>query len=99
LLESEGFFYEPSFTFEMGSRIFDAEGFAENADGIGIGVHGAGDCGDPVPFLGHTNQSFPNDRFSGAGIAHHQAEPTLLAMDLECVEYILLLWEKQNRLM
>ena len=83
VVAAEGLFDEPAFALECGAFEFDAEGVAEDFDGVGIGVQRASDGGDQVLVFGEALQGLLEDGLAGAGNAEHQAEPALLAMDFE----------------
>ncbi len=85
VVEAEGLFDEAAFAGEGGAFKFDAEGVAEDFDGVGIGMQGAGDASDQVLVFGEPLQRLLDDGLAGAGDAEYQAQSALLTMDLECV--------------
>lgn len=90
VVECEGLFDEFAFAGESGALELDADGVAEDFDGVGVGVEGACDGGDEVLALGELLEGVFDDGFAGAGEAEDEAEPALLAVDLEGVEDLLL---------
>ena len=94
VVEAEGLLDEPAFALEGGAFKLDAEGVAEDLDGVGVGVQGAGDGGDQVLAFGEALQGLLDDAFAGARLAEHEAEATLLAMDLEGVVDLALLGQQ-----
>ena len=94
VVEAEGLLDEAAFALEGGAFELDAEGVAEDFDGVGVGVQGACDGGDQVLFFGEALERLFDDRFAGAGDAEHQAQSALLAMDLERVVNLLLLGQQ-----
>ena len=72
----------------------DAEGVAEDFDGVGVGVKGASNGGDQVLGFGEALQGLFDDGLAGAGDAEHQAKAALLAMDFEDVNDLLLLGQE-----
>ena len=91
VVEAEGLLDESAFALEGGAFELDAEGVAEDLDGVGVGVQGAADGGDEVLVFGKSLQRLLDDGLAGAGDAEHQAQSALLAMDLERVVNLLLL--------
>jgi hypothetical protein len=67
VVEAEGVLDEPAFTGEGGAFKFDAEGVAEDLDGVGVGVQGAADGGDQVLAFGKALQGLLDDALAGAG--------------------------------
>ena len=94
VVEAEGLLDEPAFALEGGAFELDAEGVAEDFDGVGVGVQGAADGGDQVLVFGEALQGLFDDALAGAGNAEHQAESALLAMDFEGVVNLLLLGQE-----
>jgi hypothetical protein len=66
-------------------RELDAEGVAENLDGVGVGVQRPAHGGDQVLVGGPALQGLFDDALTGAGHAQDQAQSPLLAVDLERV--------------
>ena len=91
VVEGEGLLDESAFALEGGAFEVDAEGVAEDFDGVGVGVQGAGDGGDEVLLVGEALQRLLDDGLAGAGDAEDQAQSALLAVDLEGVVDLLLL--------
>ena len=94
VVEAEGLLDEPAFALEGGAFELDAEGIAEDFDGVGVSVQGASNGGDEVLVFGEALQGLFDDALAGAGDAEHQAESALLAMDLEGVVNLLLLGQE-----
>ncbi len=90
VVEAEGLFDEFAFAGEGGAFELDAEGVAEDFDGVGVGVQGSRDGGDEVLVVGEFLDGLFDDALAGAGHAEHEAESALLAVDLERVEDLLL---------
>ena len=91
VIEGEGLFDEFAFALEGGTFELDAEGVAEDFDGVGVGVQRARDGGDEVLLFGETLQGLLDDGLAGAGDAEHETESALLTMDFERVVNFLLL--------
>ena len=72
----------------------NAEGVAEDFDGIGVGMQGAGHRGDEVLVFGEALERLLDDALAGAGDAEHQAQSALLTMDFERVVNLLLLGQQ-----
>jgi hypothetical protein len=67
VIEAEGLLDKAAFAGEGGAFEFDAEGIAEDFDGVGVGVQGPGDGGDEVVVFGEALQGLLDDRLAGAG--------------------------------
>jgi hypothetical protein len=96
VVEAEGLLDEPAFALEGGTFELNAEGVAEDFDGIGVGVQSSGDGGDEVLVFGESLQRLFDDGLTGAGNAENQAQSALLTMDLERVVNFLLLRQQQK---
>jgi hypothetical protein len=83
VVEAEGLFDEPAFALEGGSFEFDAEGVAEDFDGIGVRVQRSGNGGDEMLVFGQPLEGLFDNAFAGPGQPEDEAEASLLAMDLE----------------
>jgi hypothetical protein len=94
VVEAERLFDQPAFAFESVAFELDAERFAQDFDGIGIGVQGACDCGDEVLVVGQSLESLLDDGLAGAGHAKDETESSLLTMDCQCVVNLLLLGQQ-----
>src|SRR5262249_17874591 len=94
VIEAEGLLDESAFALEGGVIELDAEGVAEDLDGVGVSVQGACDAGDQVLFFGEAQQGLLDDGLAGAGDAEDEAETALLTMDLEDVVNLLLLGQE-----
>ena len=94
MVEAEGVFDESAFALEGGTFELDAEGVAQDFDGVGVGVQGACDGGDQVLFFGKTLQRLLDDGLARSGNAQHQAQSPLLAMHLERVVNLALLGQE-----
>ena len=57
VVEAEGLLDEPAFALEGGAFELDAEGLAEDLDGVGVGVQGAPDGGDQVLVFGVSSRA------------------------------------------
>jgi hypothetical protein len=68
----------------------DLEGFAEDAQGIVIGMEGAVDDRRDQALGIMVQERLLQDAFAGAGFAQHQAKAALLGVDSEDVEDFLL---------
>ena len=90
VVEAEGLLDEPAFAFESVAFELDAEGLAEDFDGVGVSVQGAADGGDHMLVFAQAQQGVLDDRFAGAGHAEHQAQSALLTMDFQRVVNLLL---------
>jgi hypothetical protein len=90
VIETEGLFDKLALALEGGAFEVDLEGLAEDFDGVGVGVQGAGDGGDKVLLFGEALQRLLDDGLAGAGDAEDEAQSSLLAMDLESVVNLLL---------
>jgi hypothetical protein len=91
MVEAEGLLDELAFTGEGGVFELDAEGVAEDFDGVGVRVQGACDDSDQVLVFGKALQGLFDDALARARNAEHQAKSTLLAMDFEGVVNLLLM--------
>jgi hypothetical protein len=67
VVETEGLLDEAAFAGEGGAFEVDAEGIAEDFDGVGVGVQGAGDAGDEVLVFGEALQGLLDNGLAGAG--------------------------------
>ena len=94
MVEAEGLLDESTFALEGRAFELDAEGFAEDFDGVGISVQSARDSSDQVLVFRETLEGLFDDALAGAGNAEHQAESALLAMDFEGVVNLLLLGQE-----
>jgi len=90
MVEGEGLFDEPAFTSEGGTFELDTEGVAEDFDRVRVGVQCPRDGGDEVLVFRELLHGLLDHAFARAGNAEHEAEPSLLAVDLECVDDLLL---------
>ena len=68
----------------------DLKGFAEDSQGVVIGVEGAVDDRGDHAFGIVVQECFFEDAFAGAGLSEHQAEAALLGVNAEDVEDFLL---------
>jgi hypothetical protein len=75
---------------------FDLEGFAEDAQGVVVGVERAVDDRCDQPFGIVIQQGLFQDAFAGAGFAEHQTEAALLGVDAEDVEDFLLVGQQRE---
>lgn len=78
----------------VATRELDLEGFAQDAQGVVIGVEGAVDDGRDQAFGVMGEQGLLEDAFAGAGFAEHQTQATLLGVDAEDVEDFLLVGQQ-----
>ena len=69
VVEAERLLDELAFALEGGALELDAEGIAEDLDGVGVGVQGACDGGDQVLVLGELLEGLLDDALAGAGDA------------------------------
>src|SRR5205807_1791355 len=74
---------------EGGVVELDAEGLAEDLDGVAVGVQGSANAGDQVLVFGKAQKRLLDDGLAGAGNAEHQAQSALLAMDPQRVVNLL----------
>ena len=72
VVEAEGLLDEPAFAFEGGAFELDAEGVAEDFDGVGVGVQGAGDGGDQVLVFGEALQQVSSTKGGPSRRHHHE---------------------------
>ena len=91
VVEGEGLFDKAAFAFEGVAFELDAKGAAEDFDGVGVGVQGAGDRGDQVLIFGEALEGLLDNGLTGAGEPEHEAQSSLLTVDLEGVVNLLLL--------
>jgi len=89
-VESEGFLDEETFAFAVAAVELDLEGFAEDAQGVVVGVEGAVDDGGDEAFGVVGEEGVFEDAFAGSGFAEEEAEAALLGVDEEDVEDFLL---------
>jgi hypothetical protein len=75
---------------------FDVEGFAEDLEGVGVGVEGAADGGGDELFRVVLGEGVFDDAFTGSGFAHDDAEAALTGVDEEGVEDFLLVGEQSK---
>ncbi len=94
VVEAEGLLDEAAFALEGGAFKLDAKSVAQDLDGVGVGVQGAGDAGDQVLFFGEALQRLFDDALPRARDAEDQTEAALLAMDLERVVDVALLGQE-----
>jgi len=73
---------------------FDAKGFAEDAERVGVGVQGAGYGGGDDALFVVLHERVLYDALAGAGFAHEQAEAALPGVYEQGVEDLLLLGEQ-----
>ena len=95
-MEAEGFLDQQAFAVVVAALELDLEGFAEDAQGVVIGVEGAVDDRGDHAFGVVVEQGLLEDAFAGAGFAQHQAQAALLGVDAEDVEDFLLVGEQRE---
>lgn len=93
-VDGEGLLDQEAFAVVVASLELDLEGFAEDAQGVVVGVQGAVDDGGDHAFGVVDEQRLFEDGFAGAGFAQHKAEAALLGMDTEDVEDLLLVGQE-----
>jgi hypothetical protein len=95
-MDFESFLDEESFAVMVMALELDLESAAEDAQGVVIGVEGAiDDRGDHPLGIVMDERLFEN-AFAGAGFAQNQTEATLLGVDMEDVEDLLLVGQEGN---
>ena len=87
---AEGLGDEPLLEGESVALEFGIEGFAQDLDGIGVGMEGAADRGDELTLVLPLLEGFLDDGFASSRIADDQAQSALLAMDAQGIVDFLL---------
>ena len=95
-MDLEGFLDQQPFAPMVAAFELDLEGFAEDAQGVVVGVEGAvDDRGDEA--LGVVvEEGLFEDALAGARFAQHQAQAALLGVDAEDVEDFLLVRQQRD---
>lgn len=70
---------------------FDAEGFAEDVQGVRVGMQCPGDGRSDHLFGVVIDDGLFDDAFARAGFTHDQAKPALLSMNFDGFKYLLLM--------
>jgi hypothetical protein len=89
-MNAESLLDQEPFAAVVAALELDLEGFAEDAQGVVVGVKSAVDHRGDQAFGVVGEQGLFEDAFAGAGFAQHQAEAALLGMDAQDVEDFLL---------
>ena len=92
-VQGVGLFDDLFFDLQVAAFAFEGEGGAEDAQGVGVGVHGAGDVGTDAA-VAALGEGFAQDGFAGAGRTGDQAEAALVAVHAEVFEDVLLAFEQ-----
>ena len=87
---------EARLAFAVAADGVEFEGLTEQAHEVGPGVQRAVDDGRDPLFGIVADDGVFEDGFAGAGFAEDEAEPALLAVDLENVEVALLVFEERG---
>jgi hypothetical protein len=74
MVEGESLLDEFAFAGEGGVLELDADGVAEDFDGVGVGVQGSRDGGDEVLVFGELLERVFDDGLSGSGDAEDEAD-------------------------
>ena len=95
-MDAEGLLDQQAFAVVVVALELDLEGFAEDAQGVVIGVKRAVDHRGDHAFGVVVQERLFQDAFAGAGFAQHQAEAALLGVDAEDVEDFLLVGQQRD---
>ena len=95
-VDAEGFLDQQAFAVVVAALELDLEGFAEDAQGVVIGVQGAVDDRGDHAFGVVVEERLLEDALAGAGFAQHQAQAALLGVDAEDVEDFLLVSQQRE---
>ena len=93
-MDAEGFLDEQPFAAVVAALELDLESFAQDAQGVVVGVEGAVDDWDDEAFGIVIEQRLFEDAFAGARFAQHQTQAALLGVDAEDVEDFLLVGQE-----
>ena len=96
-VDAEGFLDQQAFAVMVAALELDLEGFAEDAQGVVVGVQGAVDDRGDHAFGVVVEEGLFEDAFAGAGFAQDQAQAALLGVDAEDVEDFLLVRQQRER--
>jgi len=89
-MHAEGVLDQEPFAVMIAALELDLEGFAEDAQGVVIGMERTVDHRRDHPFWVVSQERLFQNAFAGAGFAEHQAEAALLGVDAQDVEDFLL---------
>jgi len=87
-------FDEQLFSAGIAPADFDAKGFAEDLQGVGVGVECACNRRGDHAFGVMMKDGLFDDAFAGAGFAHDHTESALLGVDFDGVEDLFLVGEQ-----
>jgi len=93
-VKAERFLDKEAFAFTVAAVELDLKGFAEDAQGVVIGVECAIDDGRDHALLVMGDKGVLEHALAGAGFAQDEAQAALLGMDAEDVEDLLLVSEQ-----
>src|SRR5437868_3849741 len=97
-MDFEGFLDQEPLATVVAALELDLKGFAEDAQGVVVGVEGAVDYGSDQAFGIVIEQSGFEDALAGARFAQDQAETALLGMDAQDIEDLLLMSQEADGL-